>query len=183
MSDFVLFVLPCSMALIDNMMPAEGVCVILGRWKTAASNCVEALHSPPHRCKCRRWSEEAAVLKRKATHCFMSSFLHLSNKTIDLSPLFSSSFLSLHLPTLPDSSILSSSTVMLYVIDSLPSEEKRSFPVRWTSLSLDSSAATGLPKNVMVQAVTRAIEQQRNVPTFVIAKSTTHQKNVLRALA
>ena len=114
----------CSMTSIDNMMPAEGVYAILGLWKTAAS-----LRSPPHRCKCRRRSG-VAVLKRKVMHCFMSSFLHLSNKTIDLPPLFSSSFLSLHLPTLPGSSILSSSTVMLYVIDSLPSEEKRSFPVR-----------------------------------------------------
>src|SRR6056300_1273785 len=98
MSDFVLLyvglcdalLLTCSMALIDNMMPTEGVCVILGRWKTAASNCVEALHSPPHRCRCRRRSG-VAVLKRKAMHCFMSSYLHLSNKTIVLSPLFSSS--------------------------------------------------------------------------------------------
>ena len=113
----------CSMTSIDNMMPAEGVYAILGLWKTAASNRVEALRSPPHRCKCRRRSG-VAVLKRKAMHCFMPSYLHLSNKTIDLPPLLSSSFLSLHLPTLPDSSILSSSTVMLYVIDSLPSEER-----------------------------------------------------------
>ena len=110
------------MTIIDNMMPAEGVYAILGLWKTAAS-----LRSPPHRCKCRRRSGVAVL---KTMHYFMSSYLHLSNKTIDLPPLFSSSFLSLHLPTLPGSSILSSSTVMLYVIDSLPSEEKRSFPVR-----------------------------------------------------
>jgi hypothetical protein len=98
------------------------------------------------------------VLKRKAMHCFMSSFLHLSNKTIGLPSLFSSSFLSLYLPTLPGSSILSSSTVMLYVIDSLLSEEQQSFPVRLTSLSLGKTATTGIPQSVTVKAKTRAIE-------------------------
>ena len=80
--------LTCPTTITDNMVPAEGVYTILGRWKTAASNCVEALRSPPHRCKCRRRSG-VAVLKRKSMHCFMSSYLHLSNKTIDLPPFFS----------------------------------------------------------------------------------------------
>ena len=70
------------LALIGKMMPAEGVYAILVRWKTAAANCVEALRSPPHRCRCRRRSG-VAVLKRKAMHCFMSSYL--SNKTSGLS--------------------------------------------------------------------------------------------------
>ncbi len=41
----VAVLLTCSMTIIDTMMPAEGVYAILGRWKTAASSCVEALLS------------------------------------------------------------------------------------------------------------------------------------------